>query len=74
MTSANVTISDTSVSIIELENAAIEFDKLIKAKNAEIQQSLRELSTLMSQRDALRATAGSILQYRKRMQDVGVYR
>ena len=57
----NVSISDTSRAILELEGKVSEFDRDIRAKVEELLRVQQELSSLITHRDALTATIKLIL-------------
>ena len=61
----NVSISDTSRAILELEGKVSEFDKDIRAKVEELLRVQQELSSLITHRDALTATIKLIADYRQ---------
>lgn len=61
----NVSISDTSRAILELEGKVSEFDKDIRTKVEELLRVQQELSSLITHRDALTATIKLIADYRQ---------
>ncbi len=61
----NVSISDTSRAILELEGKVSEFDRDIRAKVEELLRVQQELSSLITHRDALTATIKLIADYRQ---------
>lgn len=61
----NVSISDTSRAILELEGKVSEFDRDIRAKVEELLRVQQELSSLVTHRDALTATIKLISDYRQ---------
>lgn len=61
----NVSISDTSRAILELEGKVSEFDKDIQTKVEELLRVQQELSSLITHRDALTATIKLIADYRQ---------
>lgn len=61
----NVSISDTSRAILELEGKVSEFDRDIQAKVEELLRVQQELSSLITHRDALTATIKLIADYRQ---------
>ena len=61
----NVSISDTSRAILELEGKVSEFDRDIRAKVEELLRVQQELSSLITHRDSLTATIKLIADYRQ---------
>lgn len=61
----NVSISDTSRAILELEGKVSEFDRDIRVKVEELLRVQQELSSLITHRDALTATIKLIADYRQ---------
>ena len=61
----NVSISDTSRAILELEGEVSNFDSDIRAKVAELLKVQQELSALITHRDALMSTVKLISDYRQ---------
>lgn len=63
--SDNVSISDASRAILELDGKVSEFDRDIREKVAELLRVQQELSALVTHRDALTATIKLISNYRQ---------
>ena len=61
----NVSISDTSRAILELEGKVSEFDRDIRAKVEELLRVQQELSSLITHRDSLTVTIKLIADYRQ---------
>jgi hypothetical protein len=67
-----VTLSDTSRALVEIETTVTDLDKDINAKALELIRIQQEMSQLITQRDALLGTSAQIQQYRN--QNEWVYR